>query len=61
MYPKFNQLIEHLNHTANRSVEQEELLKELLQIKQLLSKDVYSLAPPAESLSCPECGYKIYG
>lgn len=61
MYPKFNQLIQSLVDKRNRSPEEEELLKELMQINELLKRQAYSLAPPAESLSCPQCGYKIYG
>lgn len=61
MYPKFNQLIKYLGDIKGRSAEEEDLLKELMQINELLKRQAYSLAPPAESLSCPRCGYKIYG
>lgn len=61
MYPKFNQLIKYLVNIKGRSAEEEDLLKELMQINELLKRQAYSLAPPAESLSCPQCGYKIYG
>lgn len=60
MYPKFNQLIQSLVDKRSRSPEEEELLKELIQIYELLKKQTYSLAPPTESLLCPQCGYKIY-
>ena len=61
MYPRLNQLINRLLDTRSRSAEEEELLKELMHINELLKRQAYSLAPPAESLSCPQCGYKIYG
>ena len=42
------------------NVDEDELLKELMQINELLKRQAYSLAPPTESLLCPQCGYKIY-